>query len=433
MKCKVFQFSTNRYPERNLNMSNPTTRPLEGIRVLDLTVALAGPYGALLLGGLGAEVIHIESPGGGDIARTNPPFVGPEGVSFGASSKEDLSLSIINRGRNKKSLTLDLKSERGQAIFRRLVKESDVVIENMSEGTARRLGVGYEEVSQVNPRIVYASISAFGEPSVYPGLKGMDIIVQALSGLMEVTGFADGPPTRVGIPVADMVTPLYAVNGILAALIQRGRTGEGQHVKVAMLDCLASMVAVEQFDVSDAFGAPMRSGNSHDRLVPFGVYPCTDGHVSIVAFRPEWMKGLLEAMGRSELINDPRFATRGPRMQHAAALNELIEAWTSKFTTQALVHLLFDKHAVPAVVVRKPVDVLNDPALHERGAVMQLHHPAMGNAKAIGMGNPIQFSKANAQFDIPAQEIGQANQDIYGSLLKMSADEIAELQSAGVI
>lgn len=414
-------------------MPTPSSRPLEGIRVLDLTVALAGPYGALLLGGLGAEVIHIESPGGGDIARTNPPFAGPNGLAFGASSDKDLSLSIINRGRNKKSVTLDLKSVQGRELFMRLVKESDVVIENMSEGTARRLGVGYEEVSRVNSRIVYASVSAFGEPSIYPGLKGMDILVQAMSGLMEVTGFADGPPTRVGIPVADLVTPLYAVNGVLAALIQRGRTGEGQHVQVAMLDCLASMVAEEHFDISAAAGAAMRTGNSHDRLAPFGVYPCKDGHVAIVAFRPEWMTGLLDAMGRAELIQDPRFAARGPRMQHAAALNEIIEAWTAQLTTHELVHELFDKRAVPAVVVRKPVEMLNDPALHERGAVMKLAHPVMGDAHAVGMGNPIQFSKANAQFDIPAQHLGQANADIYGGLLQLSAAEIRELGAAGVI
>jgi len=414
-------------------VATASTRPLEGIRVLDLTVALAGPYGALLLGGLGAEVIHIEAPGGSDIARTNPPYVGPNGTSYGATSDQDLSLSIINRGRNKKSLTLDLKSPQGLDIFMRLVKESDVVFENMSEGTAKRLGVGYEDVSRVNPRIVYASVSAFGEPSIYPGLKGMDIIVQALSGLMEVTGFADGPPTRVGIPVADMVTPLYAVNGVLAALIQRGRTGVGQHVQVAMLDCLASMVAEEHFDISAQFGAAMRSGNSHDRLVPFGVYPCRDGYVSIVAFRPEWMKGLLEAMGRPELLSDPRFATRGPRMQHAAALNEWIEAWTSTQTTAEVVRKLFDERHVPAVIVRKPVETLNDPALHARGAVMQLEHPAMGDAKAVGMGNPIRFSKAHAQFDIPAQAVGEANRDIYGGLLKMSDLEITELTAAGVI
>jgi crotonobetainyl-CoA:carnitine CoA-transferase CaiB-like acyl-CoA transferase len=414
-------------------MPAPTPRPLEGIRVLDLTVALAGPYGALLLGGLGAEVIHIEAPGEGEIARTNPPFVGPRGVSFGAKADDEVSLSIVNRGRNKKSVTLDLKSAKGRELFFRLVKESDVIIENMSEGTAQRLGVGYEQASRVNPRIVYSSISAFGEPSVYPGLKGMDILVQALSGLMEVTGFADGPPTRVGIPVADIATPLFAVNGILAALIQRGRTGEGQHVKVSMLDCLASMVAEEHFDIAAAAGAPMRSGNSHDRLVPFGVYPCTDGHVAICAFRPEWMKGMLDAMGRPELLDDPRFSSRGPRMKHAAALNELIEAWTHTLSTADVARELFDKRGVPVVRVRTPTEVLEDPVLHERGAVVTLEHPRMGKVHAVGMGNPIQFSKAHAQFDLPAQDIGEANADIYGGLLKLSAGEMDELRAARII
>jgi len=414
-------------------MANTNTRPLEGIRVLDLTVALAGPYGALLLGGLGAEVIHIEAPGGSDIARTNPPFAGPNGLSFDANNDETLSLSVINRGRNKKSVTLDLKSEKGLELFMRLVKESDVVIENMSEGTARRLGVGYEQVRAVNPGIVYASISAFGEPSAYPGLKGMDILVQAMSGLMEVTGFADGPPTRVGIPIADMVTPLFAVNGVLAALLQRSRTGKGQHVHVAMLDVMASMVAGEHFDLSAQAGMAMRSGNSHDRLTPFGVYPCSDGYVAIVAFRPEWMAGLLDAMGCPELIKDPRFSSRGPRMKHAAALNGLIEDWTRTRSTREVVRELHEIRSVPAVVVRKPEEVLHDPVLIERGAVTKLEHPALRGLQAMGMGNPIQFSDSNAQFDLPAQDIGEANEEVFGGILKLSSQEQAELRAAGVI
>ncbi|POP80462.1 CoA transferase, partial [Pseudomonas amygdali] len=169
-------------------------------------------------------------------------------------------------------ITLDLKSHQGLELFMRLAEESDVLIENLSEGAVTKLGVDYEQVRQRNPKIVYASIKALGEPSPFPGLKGMDIIVQARSGLMEVTGYADGPPTRCGLPIADLVAPMYAVNGILAALIQRGRTGEGQHVQVSMLDCLASWVAEEHFDVFGREGYPRRTGNFHDRLAPFGVY-----------------------------------------------------------------------------------------------------------------------------------------------------------------
>ncbi|MCC6198488.1 MAG: CoA transferase [Burkholderiales bacterium] len=412
---------------------NVETRPLAGIRVLDLTVALSGPYATLLLGGLGAEVIHIEAPGGSDIARTNPPFVGPRGVRFDHMAEDEVSLSIVNRGRNKKSVTLDLKSEKGRALFFELAKHADVVVENMSEGTAARLGVAYEDARRHNPRIVYASINAMGDPSMYPGLKGMDIIVQALSGFMEVTGFADGPPLRAGIPMADMIAPLFAVSGLLAALIERGRTGEGQHVKVSMLDCLASMVAEEHFDVMLEHGYAMRSGNYHDRLAPFGVYPTKDGHVAIVAFQPAWMEGLMEAMGRSDLLQDPRFSGRGPRMRNATALNQIIEAWTKERTSDEVVSELRAKRSVPAAHVRKPQDVLHDPLLHASGAVVYLQHPALRDVRAAGMGMPIRFSRSKAEFDQPTTNIGAANDEILGGLLKLPPAAMAKLRAEGII
>ncbi|MBN3822487.1 CoA transferase [Burkholderia sp. Ac-20384] len=409
------------------------TKPLEGIRVLDLTVALAGPYGSLLLGGLGAEVIRVESPGGGDIARNNPPYVGNDGIHFGVKSDDEVSLTTLNRARNKKSITLDLKSEQGRALFMELVKESDVVIENASEGVTARLGVDYERVRQVNPKIVYASVKAFGEPSPYPKLKGMDIIVQALSGIMDVTGFADGPPTRIGIPMADMIAPLFAVNGILAALIHRGRTGEGQQVQVSMLDCLASLVAEEHFDIFHAHGYPKRSGNFQDRLVPFGVYRTKDGHVALVAFQPDWFQSLTEAMGQPELLTDPRYATRGPRMTHAAGLNTLIEAWTQQHTSEEVIRELQEKRGVPAAKVRSPQEVLHDPALRERGAVVKLEHPGLADVDAMGMGLPIKLSGTPVQFDQPAQALGAANDEIYRGLLKRSEAELSQLRNDGVI
>ncbi|MGE0487017.1 MAG: CaiB/BaiF CoA transferase family protein [Gammaproteobacteria bacterium] len=408
-------------------------RPLAGIRVLDLTVALAGPYGTMLLGGLGAEVIRVEAPGGSDIARTNPPFVGADGIHFGVAEADDVSISYLNRSRNKQSITLDLKSERGRELLYRLAQEVDVVVENMSEGTAKRLGVGYEALKAHNPRIVYASISAFGDPSVVPGLKGMDIIVQALSGLMEVTGFADGPPTRCGVPFADLIAPLFAVNGILAALIHRGRTGEGQYVEVSMLDCLASLLAEEHFDVFEQAGYARRSGNYHDRLVPFGVYPSKDGYVAIAAMTAEWFAGLLDVLGRSELAADPRFATRGPRMKHAAELNAIVEAWTRTHTNAEILAELQDKRRIPCAPVRTPDEVLHDPQLRARGAVVDLEHPTHGAMGAAGMGLPIHFSACHAQFDEPAPVLGSANGAVYGGLLGLDVDELAELRAAKVI
>jgi crotonobetainyl-CoA:carnitine CoA-transferase CaiB-like acyl-CoA transferase len=414
-------------------MSTPNSRPLEGIRVLDLTVALAGPYGSLLLGGMGAEVIRVEAPGGGDIARTNPPYVGNDGINFGARADGEVSLTILNRARNKKSITLDLKTEQGREILLRLAEQCDVLIENMSEGSTAKLKVDYEHVRRANPKIVYASIKAFGEPSAYPGLKGMDIIVQALSGIMEATGFADGPPTRFGLPIADMVAPLYAVNGILAALIHRGRTGVGQHVQVSMLDCLASWVAEEHFDVFGRAGYPMRSGNFQDRLVPFGVYQASDGHVAIAAFQPDWMKGLLDAIGKPELLDDPRFSSRGPRMKNAAALNAIIQAWTFERSAAEVVHELLGQRGVPSAKVRTPNEVLHDPQLHASGAVTKLEHPRFGDIGAVGMGLPIRFSASPAQFDQPATELGAANADVFGGLLDISAQQQEELRRAGVI
>jgi crotonobetainyl-CoA:carnitine CoA-transferase CaiB-like acyl-CoA transferase len=413
-------------------MLSALARPLQGIRVLDLTVALAGPYGSLLLGGMGAEVIRVEPPGGGDIARTNPPFVGAGGLNFGCKHDDEESLTILNRARNKKSITIDLKSPQGHALFMRLVKECDVVIENMSEGATTRLKVDYDSVRQANPRIVYASIKAFGEPSPSPGLKGMDIIIQALSGVMEVTGEREAAPTRWGLPIADLIAPLFAVNGILAALIHRGRTGEGQQVQVSMLDCLASLVAEEHFDILGQAGYPMRSGNFHDRLCPFGVYPTRDGHVAMVAFSQEWLSGLLDAMGQQGLAGDPRFCNRGVRMQNAGELNAIIETWTRQRTSAEVVSDL-ERRRVPVAPVRKPQEVLHDPHLHATGAVMKLSHPKLGALEAVGMGLPIRFSRTPSQFDQPAAELGSANEEVFRGLLGLDGAAVERLQSQGVI
>lgn len=411
------------------------TKPLEGIRVLDLTVALAGPYGSLLLGGLGAEVIRVEAPGGGDIARNNPPYVNHEGIHFGVRQPDDVSLSILNRARNKKSITLDLKSEQGRALFMRLAQECDVLIENASEGATARLGVDYESVRKVNPKIVYASVKAFGEPSPFPNLKGMDIIVQALSGIMDVTGFADGPPTRLGLPLADLVTPLFAVNGILSALIHRGRTGVGQHVQVSMLDCLASLVAEEHFDVYLKEGYPRRSGNFLERLTPFGVYQTQDGYVALVAFQTEWFKNLTEAMGCSELAQDPRFAALGPRNKHSHQFNQILREWMHARSSAEVIRELQEKRGVPCGEVRTPEQVLADKHLRQRGAVVPLTHPGLeaSGTSAMGMGLPIHFSESPVSFDQPAQALGESNDIVYRELLQLSDAELQQLREQKVI
>lgn len=415
------------------NQTDAGAAPLAGIRVLDMTVALSGPYCTLLLAGLGAEVIKIEAPAGGDIARFNPPFYGRDGIHIDAMEPGDISLSILARARNKRSVSLDLKTDRGREIFLDLARHADVVVENMSDGTVDRLGVDYETLSRINPRIVYCSIAGLGRPSPYPGVKVMDISIQALSGVMDTTGFADGPPVRFGLPIADLLTPLYGIIGIQAALRQREQTGRGQNVTVSMLDCLASLLPFEHFDVLQGLGFPPRSGNHHNRLAPFGIYATKDGHVAIAAPNDKWTGLLFEAMGQGELASDPRFLTRAPRARNADELNALIESWTRRHTTADVIDALQTKRDVPCVVVRTALETLADPRLRASGAIQPLLHPDVGEIDAVGSGVPIRMSAAKVGLDRPAPKLGADNEDIYGRLLGLGPEEIARLKADAII
>lgn len=409
-------------------------RPLSGMRMLDLTGALAGPYATMILGGLGAEVIHIEAPGGRDMARESVPYMGPRGLNFSPRQDDEMSLSLLNRKRNKQSISLNLKDARGRALFMKLAAKADAIVENMSEGAPSRLGISYEDVAKINPALVYASIRAFGEPSEYPDLKGVDIIVQALSGVMEVTGFADGPPTRFGLPIADMLAPLYAVQGVLAALLHRQRTGQGQHIVVSMLDCVASLMAIENFDMLiGKAGYPMRSGNSTDRMAPFGVYETADGHVAIAAGRNNWFPWLMQAIGQPELARDPRFETRAERTRNAQEINKIITNWTKTHSSDEVIEIVHRQYRVPTALVRTPLQMLADPSLMKSGALVELEHPKYGKVGAIGTGLPIQFSKTPCQFDRPALELGASNDAVFGELLGLSQDERRDLVSLGII
>lgn len=410
-----------------------TSAPLAGIRVIDLTVALAGPYCTLLLAGLGAEVIKIDAPGGSDIARFNPPYVGKDGLNYGKAAPGEVSLSAMDRHRNKKSITLDLKSEQGRAIFMDLVKCSDVLVENLSEGTAERLGIGYDPVHEINPALIYASISALGDDDAYAGIKGMDIIVQALSGVMEVTGFADGPPCRVGFPVADMVAPHYALSGILAALLYRARTGKGQKIQVNLMDSLVALLALEHFDVLAGEGKPLRSGNNHDRLTPFGIYRAGDGYVAIAAPADAWAHALFQVMDRPELAADERFRTRGARAVNATALNSMIEEWSGNLPAATVVERLVAA-GVAAARVRVPRDAFQDPSIRARGAIVPLRHPKLpASIDAAAAGVPIRFSECVVGYDRPTAEIGAHNEDIYGKLLQIDPATLERLKQNSVI
>lgn len=406
--------------------------PLAGIRVVDLTVALAGPYCTLLLGGLGAEVIKVEAPGGSDIARNNPPYCGGPGLNYGVPGPGEVSLTMLDRHRNKKSITLDLKHAEGKAVFIELIKKADVLVENFSVGTVERLGIDYESMRRFNPGLIYTSVSSIGQDAP-PEMKGMDIIVQALSGVMDVTGFPDGPPSRLGIPLADMLAPHYALSGILAAIIHRGRTGKGQKVEVNLLDSLTCLVALEHFDVLTAKGASHRTGNNQDRLTPFGIYKTKDSHVAIAAPQDAWAHSLYRAMGRPELADDERFRARGGRAVNAKLINGMIEEWTMNHTTEYILKLLAS-HSVTAAPVRSPGEACQDPAVRRRGAVVTLTHPKLpAGVETATAGVPILFSECKSGYDQLAPMLGDHNDEVYKQLLNMSDETLRSLKERSVI
>jgi crotonobetainyl-CoA:carnitine CoA-transferase CaiB-like acyl-CoA transferase len=402
--------------------------------VLDLTLALAGPFATFLLAGLGARVIKIENPALPDHCRENAPFIGRNGVSLGRSAPDDVSAAALNRLRGKYAVTLNLKQPGSRDVFADLLRQADVVVENFAPGTLDRLGVGYEYARTLNPRVVYCSISGYGadQPANGSG-KAMDSIVQALSGLMMTSGAPADPPVRVGVPFADLLAPVFGVVGILSALRERDVTGLGRHVDVSMLGVLTSLVAAEPFDLLEACGLPQRTGRVVPRLTPFGVYEAADGYLAICAPTDQFARGVFAAIGRPELERDARFATRDARVANMDAVNGHIETFTRSRPTAELVPL-FEGHGVPAAPVRSPAEAVRDPRVLARGETVPLDHPTLGRvADLIGPGVPIRFSGARASAVRPAPSLGQDNALVYGDWLGYSANEIARLRAAGNI
>lgn len=415
------------------NGSDLMHRPLEGLTVIDLTRALAGPYATLLLAGLGAKVIKVEEPRGGDLARENSPYLGRDGIQVERRHDDDISLSHLTRARGKYGVSLDLKKPEGREVFFDLVKRADIVVENFTAGTADRLGVGYQACRALNERIIFASLSGFGATD-RDGGKAMDVIIQALSGAMFTSGEPGHPPVRIGVPMADMLAPVFTVIGILAALEQRHGTGVGQHVDVSMLGALTSFVAIENWSAMAAAGMPARTGLTVQRLSPFGVFECADGYVAVVAVHEPLARGLFAAMGQPELGDDPRFSSRDNRVANATELEARINAWSRQLPLAEVVRKL-EAERVPVAPVRHPEDALVDPRVVERKETMAVEHPRYGSSIDLRTaGVPIQFSGATTGFDdvLPVQ-IGEHNGAILGELLGYDEDRIAALKAAGAI
>lgn len=409
-----------------------TSGPLAGLRVIDLTRALAGPFCTLVLAGLGADVIKLEDPFGGDVARGNAPYLGSRGLSLAPATPDDLSLALLTRCRGKRSVTLNLKRPAAGEVFGDLVRHADIVVENYSSGTADRLGVGYERARAVNPGVVYCSISGFGAGNDR-GTRAMDTIIQALSGMMLTSGSPGDPPVRVGVPVADVLTPVWAVVGILAALQRRQRTGTGEHVDVSMLGVLTSLVATEDWAALEQLGQPLRTGPTLPRLAPFGLYRCADGWVALVAPQEKMATALFTAMGRPELTGDPRFATRDARVHHDHELTAEIEGWTSARPT-ADVAASLAAAGVAVAPVRTPQDAVADPRVATRHDTETVGHPALGSFEGLRTaGIPIRLSDSSIGFSRAAPLLGEHTDEVLRELAGYDRAHIKALRADGVL
>ena len=408
-------------------------RPLEDITVLDMTTALAGPFATFLLAGLGARVIKMENPASGDSCRENAPYLGAEGASLIRRNADDISVSAINRLRNKLGITLDLKHRNARDVFADLVKKSDVLVENYSRGTLNRLGVGYGWLQEVNPKLVYCSITGYGSEDDLSPAKAMDTIIQAQSGVMYTSGGPEDPPIRIGIPMADYCAPMFGVIGILAAIHQALRTGTGQHIDVSMLGALTMMVSGEPFDLLERCGIPQRTGQTLPRLAPFGIYRTRDGFISICAPTEAMARNFFKATGHPELADDEKFSTRNARVKNFKELDDFIERFTRSLTsTEALARL--ERAGVPSAEVRDPAAASRDPRVLKRGETLPLFHPKYGAVEDVyGMGMPILFSGSSVGFDQPPPEPGEHNDMVYGKILGYPSEKIDELRAQKVI
>jgi crotonobetainyl-CoA:carnitine CoA-transferase CaiB-like acyl-CoA transferase len=393
--------------------------PLARYRALDLTRVLAGPYCTMQLADLGAEVIKIEAPGKGDDTRAwGPPFLSGESAYF---------MSI---NRNKKSVTLNLKAPRGKELLWSLLELSDVLVENFRPGALERLGFGYDAVHARLPRLVYCSISGFGHSGPDRNLPGYDVLIQGESGLMSLTGDADGPPYKLGTSISDLAAGMAAVQGILAALLARADGGRGQHVDISMLDTSAALLTY-QAAIHFATGeVPRRRGNAHPTIVPYSTYPCRDGTLILAVGNDSLFVRMCERVGHPELAQDPRFASAAARVGHRAELDRLLE---EIFRAQPREHWIaaLRPAGIPCGAVRDVAEVCGSPQLAARQMVLRMEHPVAGSVGQLGC--PLGLSETPASLRLPPPLLGQHTDEILADLLGLDAREIDRLRESGVV
>jgi len=400
-------------------VSSNSTGALEGLRVLDLTRILAGPLCAQMLGDMGADVIKIEPPGAGDDTRTwGPPFVNGESAYF------------LGVNRNKRSLTLNMAVKSGQEILARLVKSSDVLVENFKLGTLEKWGITNDWLEKNAPRVIRCSITGYGSSGPDAALPGYDFILQAESGLMSICGEPDGTPTKYGVAIVDVVTGLYACNAILAALAARERTGRGQHVEVCLYDSgIAMLINVASNYLLSGKDA-RRYGNGHPSIVPYTTYPTADGLIAVAVGNDGQFARFAETVGHAEWGRDSRFAKNPDRVTNREALDGLIAQALKRDKTAAWIEKL-RAAGVPCGPINSVAEALTDPHTLARDMVRTVKHPTAGDLKMVGI--PFRFSGTPAKIRRAPPLLGQHTEEVLGAELGLSAERIAQLRAEKVI
>jgi crotonobetainyl-CoA:carnitine CoA-transferase CaiB-like acyl-CoA transferase len=392
--------------------------PLTGLTVVDLTRVLAGPYCTMLLGDMGAEVIKIERPDGGDDTRGfGPPYLNGESAMFLA----------INR--NKKSMTLNLKHSEAKRIFAKLVERCDVLVENFRPGTMTSLGFDYATVSRINPRIIYCSISGFGQTGPYADRGGYDTIAQAMSGIMSATGHPDRPPAKAGVPIADIGTGMFAAFGIVCAYIARQRTGEGQLIDTSLLDTSIALSLVESATFLAGGELPSPLGSTHRRNAPHGAFRVKDGYIAIAADSAHFWKRFCQILGLEPLLDDPRFKTNADRVAHKQLLQDLIEGVTTSREGRYWLERL-QAAEIPCGPVNSYAEVFQDPHVLAREMLAEVHHAVAGAVKMTGIN--VKLSQTGGAIRLPAPTLGEHTHEVLHTL-GYTEGEIDHLKTAGVI
>ena len=404
------------------------TGPLEGLKVFDLTRVLAGPWCTQILGDLGAEIVKVERPGAGDDTRGfAPPFIPDD---KGEETGESAYFAGTNR--NKRSITIDISSPEGQALARRLIAECDILVENFKVGALAKYNLAWDQLKDQFPRLIYCSITGFGATGPYAERPGYDGLVQAMGGIMSLTGEPDGVPMKIGVPIADLMAGMYATVSVLAAVRHQEATGEGQHIDIGMLDTHVAWLANQGMNYLATGEDPPRLGNQHPNIVPYQVMPTADGYIVLSVGNDPTFERFCKLAGCEELLEDERFQTNATRVTNRAHVTETLNEITAKQTSAWWLENL-EQHSIGCGPINSLSEVFADPQVASRHMVLEMDHPATGTAPVKLIASPIRMTGTPVAYRHAPPTLGQHTEEVLAEMLGLSVDEVAKLRDDGVV